>query len=160
MQPFEVKLLFNGKPWLTVKLEVGHNEIGDAEEPEWGLSSDIVELFESVGLPVPEPVPLMPLHHQIAQKLHGLSGTGSERAHDLIDLQLIVKNGEIDYLETKNACERLFSYRNAQPWPPIIDKGFGWDDLYADQLDGVDVIESIDDAITWVNTLIVTIRDS
>ncbi|MEG2628421.1 MAG: nucleotidyl transferase AbiEii/AbiGii toxin family protein, partial [Raoultibacter sp.] len=28
MQPFEVKLDYNGKPWNTVRLEVGHNEIG------------------------------------------------------------------------------------------------------------------------------------
>lgn len=31
MQPFEVKLSYNGKSWITVPLEVGHNEIGDAE---------------------------------------------------------------------------------------------------------------------------------
>ncbi len=34
MQPFEVKLSYNGKSWMTVPLEVGHNEIGDAEEPD------------------------------------------------------------------------------------------------------------------------------
>ena len=33
MQPFEVKLSYNGKSWITVPLEVGHNEIGDAEDP-------------------------------------------------------------------------------------------------------------------------------
>lgn len=31
MQPFEVKLSYLGKSWVTVRLEVGHNEIGDAE---------------------------------------------------------------------------------------------------------------------------------
>lgn len=29
MRPFDVKLSYNGKPWCTVPLEVGHNEIGD-----------------------------------------------------------------------------------------------------------------------------------
>lgn len=34
MQPFEVKLSYNGKSWITVPLEVGHNEIGDADDPD------------------------------------------------------------------------------------------------------------------------------
>jgi len=29
MQPFEVKLAHKGKSWITVPLEVGHDEIGD-----------------------------------------------------------------------------------------------------------------------------------
>ena len=31
MRPFDVKLSYSGKPWCTVPLEVGHNEIGDAD---------------------------------------------------------------------------------------------------------------------------------
>lgn len=45
MRPFAVKLSYNGKPWLTVELEVGHDEIGDADEPDWGISPDIVDFF-------------------------------------------------------------------------------------------------------------------
>ena len=32
MQPCDVKLKYLGIPWFTVQLEVGHNEIGDADE--------------------------------------------------------------------------------------------------------------------------------
>lgn len=32
MQPCDVKLKYLGKPWYTVQLEIGHNEIGDADE--------------------------------------------------------------------------------------------------------------------------------
>src|SRR3954447_17526713 len=32
MQPFDVKLSYRGKSWCTVRFELGHNEIGDADE--------------------------------------------------------------------------------------------------------------------------------
>lgn len=31
MQPCDVKLNYLGRPWYTVQLEIGHNEIGDAD---------------------------------------------------------------------------------------------------------------------------------
>lgn len=34
MRPFDIKMDYRGKPWCTVTLEVGHNELGDADEPE------------------------------------------------------------------------------------------------------------------------------
>ena len=39
-QPSTGKLSYNGKSWLTVVLEVGHDEIGDADEVEYGLAED------------------------------------------------------------------------------------------------------------------------
>src|SRR5690554_4969705 len=73
MLPFEVKLDYRGRSWCTVKFELGHNEIGDAEEPEHQLAEDLVYLFTDVGLEAPRPVPVMRADHQIAQKLHALS---------------------------------------------------------------------------------------
>jgi hypothetical protein len=40
MQPFDVKIDYRGTPWCTVKFELGHNEIGDAEGPEHHLAAD------------------------------------------------------------------------------------------------------------------------
>ncbi len=154
MQPFDVKLQYEGKPWLTVPMEIGHNEIGDADEVEYGLADDVASIFKTVGLPVPGPSPLMPLHHQIAQKLHGVTEPGSERAHDLIDLQIIVKNEQIDLVKTKATCIRLFAYRDMQDWPPIVTKGVGWDDLYQNQRGTLDVLSTVDEAIAWANELI------
>lgn len=37
MQPYEVKLSYRGSPWCTVLFEVGHDEIGDADEAEYVL---------------------------------------------------------------------------------------------------------------------------
>ena len=157
MQPFEIKLAYNGKSWVTVPLEIGHDEIGDTETFDYYISPEIVAVFEKLGFPAPSPVALLQIHHQVAQKLHALSTDGSERAHDMIDLQVINKYERIDYLLTKNTCERLFAFRRQQKWPPIITKGNGWDTLYASQIGELDVLQDADKAIVWVNDLITTI---
>lgn len=160
MQPYDVKLSYKGSSWCTVSLEVGHNEIGDAEHPDFGLSDDVKDLFLQLGLPEPNLVPLMRLNHQVAQKLHGLSETGSIRAHDLIDLQLITASAELDMPQLRKTCERLFAYRKQQAWPPVIVAGSSWQDLYNDQKGSLDVIPNVEDAVTWVNNLITQISNS
>ena len=144
MQPFEVKLSYNHKGWMTLPLEVGHNEIGDADDPEMITSPEAAGLTR-LGFPEPGPVPCMRLEHQVAQKLHGASGAGSDRAHDLIDLQITVSEGEIDYPKAKSACMRLFEYRQEQQWPPTIAKGDGWDALYNEQREALDILPSVDE---------------
>lgn len=157
MQPFDVKLQYNRKSWLTVPLEVGHNEIGDASEPEYGIAEDIVSLFLSLGFPAPDPVALMPLHYQVAQKLHGVSEPGSDRAHDLVDLQVMVLESGIEYSKVKEICIRLFAYRCQQAWPPVIRKNEDWDQLYENQVGGLPVAGSVDEAIDWANDLVTRI---
>jgi len=159
MQPFEIKLTYKGKSWLTVPLEIGHDEIGDTETYDYYISQEIVALFEKLGFPAPNPVALLQMHHQIAQKLHALSAAGSERAHDMIDLQVIIKNEQIDYPLTKNVCKRLFAFRKQQAWPPKLTKGDGWDTLYESQMRGLDVLQKTDEAIAWTNDLIRVIDD-
>ena len=154
MQPFEIKLSYMGRSWLTVPLEIGHDEIGDTEVFDYFVSQEIITIFEKLGFPAPKPIALLQIHHQIAQKLHALSAEASERAHDLIDLQIIANYDSIDYLMTKNACKRLFSYRQQQDWPPVISAGDAWNTLYSSQITGLDVFQSIDEAIAWVNELI------
>ncbi|MGV8083716.1 MAG: nucleotidyl transferase AbiEii/AbiGii toxin family protein [Coriobacteriia bacterium] len=160
MQPFEIKMAYNGKSWLTVQLELGHDEIGDTDNPGYSISPDIVAVFEQLDLPAPKPVALMPIPHQIAQKLHAVSGENSERAHDLIDLQLILKNEDVDYPKTKEACRRLFNSRKLQEWPPVVVQGEGWDALYEGKLEDLDVLQSVNEAVGWVNALIEDIENS
>ena len=157
MQPFDVKLQYAGKPWVTVPLEVGHDEIGDADAPEYGLAPEVTEAFLVVGLPDPGPVPLMPLHHQVAQKLHGLSAPGSVRAHDLIGLQLIMAGPRLDLHLVRATCARLFGYRRLQEWPPVVVERDGWADLYEAQAKGLPVLGDVTEAVVWVNDLIVRI---
>lgn len=157
MKPYEVKLSYAGKPWVTVPLEVGHDEIGDADEPERRISADVVAMFVRLGFPEPAPVPLMPLSHQVAQKLHALSSPGSERAHDLVDLQLIARDCPLDLPSTAGVCRRLFAYRKAQEWPPTIRCGEGWAELYAEQAEGLRVLGDVGDAVAWANRLVAEI---
>jgi hypothetical protein len=104
MMPYDIKLNYCGRPWQTIRIEIGHNEIGDADEFETSLPSDLADVFEKLSFPQPKPLPVMKLAYQIAQKLHAVSEPGSERAHDLIDLQLICNRSQIDYAEVKNVC--------------------------------------------------------
>ena len=154
MQPFEVKLSYNGKPWSTVRLEVGHNEIGDADIADYFISAEIVDMFARIGLPAPAPIALMRIHHQIAQKIHGLTEPGSKRAHDLIDLQIIMQQEDVELCLVRETCERLFAYRRVQAWPPAISKNEDWDSYYSEQQPPESVLQTVDEAIVWGNVLI------
>ena len=154
MRPFSVKLAYRGHPWCTVALEVGHDEIGDADEPEYILSPDIAAMFEKIGLPAPAPIPLMPIPFQIAQKLHGATGPGSRRANDLVDLQLILAHGEPSWARTRDICVRLFNYRKQQAWPPTIAVGTDWESLYTEQSANVPVLPTVEEAVAWTQRLI------
>ena len=152
--PSRSVLAYNGKSWCTVDLEVGHDEIGDADEPEYILSPDIAAMFEKIGLPAPAPIPLMPIPFQIAQKLHGATGPGSRRANDLVDLQLILAHGEPSWARTRDICVRLFNYRKQQAWPPTIAVGTDWESLYAEQSANVPVLPTVEEAVAWTQRLI------
>lgn len=157
MHPFSIKVNYTGKPWCTVDLELGHNEIGDADEAEWYESPEVNSAFAKLGFPAPGKVPVMPLKHQIAQKLHGASEPGSERAHDLVDLQLIFKRSEVDLSEVRRICERIFDYRKKQLWPPTVVVNEKWADLYATAAEGLPVLPTVDEAVVWANELIAKI---
>jgi hypothetical protein len=162
MQPFEVKISYLGKPWCTVALEVGHDEIGDADTPEMVEPTETNALLVRLGFPALPPVPVMPLSYQIAQKLHGVTGPGSARAHDLIDLQVIVANSgdAIDWREVRRTCERLFAYRKMQTWPPTVVAGPSWDTLYADQVLPEPVKQTVGEAVEWANGLVARIASA
>ena len=158
MMPYDIKLNYCGRPWQTIRIEIGHNEIGDADEFETSLPSDLAEVFDKLSFPPPKPLPVMKLSYQIAQKLHAVSEPGSERAHDLIDLQLICNKSEIDYAEVKSVCQRLFDYRHRQSWPTEIVAGPAWGELYAQArnnlLDQSGVLPTAAEAVAWANELI------
>jgi hypothetical protein len=131
MRPFDVKLSYLGKPWCTVPLEVGFDEVGDAERADATSQAEASDALGRLGFPAVGDVALMDLCHQVAQKLHGLTG-GGDRVRDLVDLQLIMGNADVDLARTRIICARLFAYRKAQEWPPRVVAGEGWGELYAD----------------------------
>jgi hypothetical protein len=159
MRPFAVRLSFKGRSWLTVPLELGHDEIGSAAIAELRIAEDIVELFHELGLETPEPIALLEVSHQVAQKLHACSWVNprdgrNDRAHDLVDLQLLDQEETIDLLKVAAVAARLFAVRREQTWPPTIVAHEGWASIYAEAAEVLDVLESVDDAVAWANELI------
>ncbi len=53
-------------PRCTVPLEVGHNEISDADAPDRAELTDAGELFEAMRFLAPDRASLMPFDHQVA----------------------------------------------------------------------------------------------
>jgi len=153
MASYNVRLRYKGprSPFMTVVLEVSADELEDTVETQPLLDQDVIELFALLGLPTPHPVHVVRDDHQIAQKLHAVSGEGSERAHDLIDLQLLEPSCTLTDAEVLDTCQRLFRFRNAQSWPPTIVRGDAWDTLYAAQVGDLAVIDSVAEAIVWAN---------
>lgn len=161
MQPLDVKLAYRRQPWCTIRLEVSHNELGDADTLETReLPETIKMIFSALNFPQPMPLPLMSLSHQIAQKLHGVSQPGSSRVRDLIDLQLITKFETVNSAETADVCRKLFKYRNLHQWPTKVVKGDGWDSVYIAQRGTLQVAPTCDEAIEIVNALIMTLDRS
>lgn len=155
MHPYEVKLAYqSGGTWATVPFELGHDELGDTTDTVYRIADDIRELFAQVGLDDPQPAPVLSVHHQVAQKLHACTSPGSERAHDLVDLQLLLRSERIDLGKTAETCRRLFRLRRAHDWPPELKPGSGWPALYQQAAGDVDVLPTLDEAIGWADNLI------
>lgn len=154
MQPVTVKLKYLGKPFKTVDVEVGYDELNatGTEPVELELAEEVVTVFRQLGLRVPDPVAVLPVHHQISQKLHACSVPGGERAHDLVDLQLL-EGLAGDELVAATAV-RLFAFRQQQPWPPIVVEGPTWDTLYAEAANGLKVLADVKAAVAWTNDYI------
>lgn len=140
--------------------EVGHDEIGDADEAEYVLPKDASDMLEHMDFPKLDPIALMPLHYQIAQKLHGASEPDSQRAHDLVNLQLILRYGDVDLPLVRSTRERLFAYRQMQPWPTAIVANEAWASIYSEATMGLDVMQNVADAVIWINGFIDEIANS
>ena len=155
MQPCAVHLNYLGTQWRVVDMEIGHNEIGDADAFDIiPVPEEIALLAEHLCFPALGGVRVMKLEYQVAQKLHGASERGSKRAHDLIDLQLITSQNTIDLTKTAAICRQLFKYRRKQPWPATITKNENWDAVYTEQKGSLSVLPTVDEAISWANNLI------
>lgn len=163
LQPYSINLLFNGSKWPhTISFELSRDELDSTASPEYDISADTLELFEALGLSTPEPIPLVPIVHQMAQKLHAITLPDSERAHDLIDLQLMHSTRSIDRAELAATTKRLFDFRQTHPWPAIVKPTGIWHELYQAARQGMDptsphaeaVAESHEAAVDWANTLL------
>lgn len=154
-------MTYNGHAWCTVLLEVSYNEVGDADSQDIiSLDENIKHIFLALGFPEPNPVPLMCIAHQIAQKLHGVTDVKSVRTQDLIDLQLIMAHETVDLSEVRRICERLFANRKAQAWPPLFDVTEEWKVGYEKMKGDLAILPSCEDAAMWLNELILMISQT
>lgn len=154
-----IKLQYLGRHWLSISFEVGHDEVGSTAVPEFFMATDLIEAFEFLGLAAPAPIAVMPLSHQVAQKLHACTdiwpgGQSNQRAHDLVDLQILAECGSPNRAELRSVCERLFVSRKRQPWPPQVVSQPGWDELYRQAASGLAVVATVEAAVKWVNGFI------
>lgn len=157
MQPIKVKLKYGNNSWCSVDLEISLGEAGCADCcDELKPNEETVALFSELGFPSPAPVHTMPLEHQLAQKLRGISGLNSRRAHDLIDLQLMVlyDGDNIDWRKVGDICKHIFRRPETQDWPPSIVRLKNWAELYAEQIADLPVAKDVDSAINWANNLV------
>jgi hypothetical protein len=123
------------------------------------IADDLIKLFESLGLETPAPIPVLALDHQIAQKLHACTyvnpKTGqNDRAHDLVDLQILEQEETIDLAAVAATAERLFTARQGQDWPPTVVQYDRWETIYTEAATGLDVIDNAAEAVTWANDFI------
>lgn len=133
---FTAKLSYRGKPFASVPIEVSTVEAGNADQFDT-LTSDALGL---VGVPAAVSVPCMTIPWQIAQKLHAVTAVFEEprvndRAHDLVDLQLL--EGLLlgtDLTLTRSACIAVFQARHQHPWPPRVAALPHWPPIYSGAL--------------------------
>ena len=158
MNPFDVKLAYAGQSYVTIEFELGHDEVGSTAEPRLSLDVGIADVIERLGFPTPAPVAVLAVEHQVAQKLHACTTPnrqgGNERAHDLVDLQILVAVDPPDLSELARIGRRLFKARRADPWPPEVRVWPGWEDRYTAAAEGLDV-RQLADAVAWLRGLVV-----
>jgi hypothetical protein len=165
MRPYRIALAYKGRHWLSVTFEVGHDEVGSTSSYETRIADDLVMIFDRLALDVPGPVPVMALDHQMAQKLHACTSRNprtdtNERAHDLVDLQILADDKVIDLAAVGATARRLFAARRSQPWPPTVVAFERWPDLYENAAEGLGVLAGVDEAVAWANDLIAHIVET
>ena len=80
--------------------------------------------------------------------------TAEERAHDLVDLQLLDRHEDLNWEQVSRTCIRLFSYRGQHEWPPIITSGQNWPALYRGAAENIEVLQTVEEAVFWANSFI------
>ena len=136
---FTVKLKYQGAPFVSVPVEVSSVEAGNTDEIDWAHSPALA----LVGLPGSQPIPCMTVAWQIAQKLHAVTaflpeGRLNDRAHDLVDLQILEALIADEQLHpVRQACVEVFDVRAQQTWPPAVTVHTHWPLIYHQALASV-----------------------
>lgn len=160
---FRAKLEYRAGSFGTITVEVAPEEVGGLSTADAVQVQDAVDWFNELGLPAPQPVPTLPLAHQIAQKLHACTAPDekswvNDRAHDLVDLQLAMRVNTGSLVEIRDVAMRLFAARRLHSWPPIVTARQGWRTRYVAAAEGLDVYADLEAAVNWANDCIANIN--
>lgn len=163
MHPYRVTLSFLGREWAGLDVEVSDPEIEPHAHARREIDGELIELSERFGFGGLQPVELIDLEYQMAQKIHAVTDPDYARAHDLVDLQLLWDAGP-DLLALQALCLRTFAFRRAQEWPPLPLRVMdGWEPAYRDAREETEVggtslvLADIDSARKWFEQLIMSI---
>ncbi len=155
----DVKLLFQGRGWGALKLEVASpdSQATDSEEVE-------AIPIDEFGIDGPQMIRCLSLRYQIAQKLHAVTQRFEEgendRFRDLIDL-IICRDLVADLAEVRGACVDTFDARGLHAWPPTLKVPDGWAEPYTAMAEEIDFpVTDVGDAAAQVREFIGTIDAS
>ena len=158
VRTYTARIFYGDSDWRSIKLEVGRDEVGGYHQPDRRIAVDWRTYFQKVGLECPEAVVLFPYPEQLIQKLDGCTRPDgkddNERAHDLIDIQLILRDVNIKPSSLRDLAQSTFAYRHVS-WPPVARSFESWKTLYAaDAVDYPEVIQDVDEAVRWLQSFI------
>ena len=125
----EITVRYEGTAWNTISVDVAGEEIPYVA-PEYIKAIDL----SALRLHGPAVVPCLPLHHQLAQKIHGMTqppkeGRRNERSKDLIDV-LLIDAFVGDLSELRRTCVSVFAARGTHEWPPTLEVYEHWRDEF------------------------------
>jgi hypothetical protein len=139
MHPYRVSIAFLGNAWGALDVEVSDPEIVLHAHPRKEIDGELAWFGGYFSFGELQPVELVDLEYQIAQKIHAVTDPAYERAHDLVDLQ-ILWNVEPDLPLLNRLCVGTFGWRNQQLWPPLpLRQMEGWALAYADAREETEV---------------------
>jgi hypothetical protein len=158
IRTYTARVFYGDGEWRAVKLEVGRDEVGGFGEPVERIAEEWRVYFRKIGLGDPAAVALFPYPEQLVQKIDGCTrpdkSGDNERAHDLVDIQLILPDTSIKPSDLHEIARQTFAYRGV-PWPPTARPFPSWETLYpADATDYPEVIQDLGDAVAWLQSFI------
>lgn len=166
MHPYRVSIAFLGQSWSGLDVEVSDPEIGAHSHTVKAIDGELAHFASHFGFGSLNPVSVVDLEYQIAQKLHAVTDPDYARAHDLVDLQLL-STASPDLHTLRHLCERTFAWRRQQQWPPLPVRTMdGWELAYEDarsetEINGqTQVLEALESAREWLKTFIESIQQA
>jgi hypothetical protein len=115
IRTYTARVFFGDGEWRAVKLEVGRDEVGGFGQPVERIAEEWPVYFRKVGLEDPAAVALFPYPEQLAQKIDGCTRPDkrgdNQRAHDLVDIQLILLDTRIKPSDLHEIARQTFAYR-------------------------------------------------